>query len=90
MLMPQIVRALFTPAELAHKRDLPSRICRWHDVSLPERGTISILDARNVEDSAVIQVQDELKFQSADVIFFLEDEQTARKLESQRSGRSLT
>jgi uncharacterized protein (DUF697 family) len=81
MPMPQIVRALFTLAEFTHRRDLPSRICRWHDVSLPERGTISILDARNVEDSAVIQVQDELKFQSADVIFFLEGEQTARALE---------
>ena len=81
MLMPQIVRALFTPAELAHKRDLPSRICRWHDVSLPERGTISILDARGIEDSAAVQVQDELKFQSADVIFLLDDEQTAREPE---------
>jgi uncharacterized protein (DUF697 family) len=81
MPMPQIIRALFAPTEFTHKRDLPSRICRWHDVSLPERGTISILDARGVEDSAAAQVQDELKFQSADVIFFLEDEQTARELE---------
>lgn len=79
--MPQIVRALFAPAEFTHKRDLPFRICRWHDVSLPERGTISILDARGANDSAAIQVQGELKFQSADVIFFFEDEQTARELE---------
>ncbi len=79
--MPQVVHALFASAEFSHNRDLPSRIFRWHDVSLPQRGTISILDARGVEDSAAVRVQDELKFQSADVIFFLEDEQTARELE---------
>ena len=79
--MPQIIRALFAPIEFPKKRNVPARICRWHDVSLPERGTISILDARGIEDSAAVQVQDELKFQSADVIFFLEDEQTAHELE---------
>jgi uncharacterized protein (DUF697 family) len=81
MPMPQIIRALFAPIEFPKKRNVPARICRWHDVSLPERGTISILDARGIEDSAAVQVQDELKFQSADVIFFLEDEQTAHELE---------
>ena len=79
--MPQIIRALFAPIEFPQKRNVPARICRWHDVSLPERGTISILDARGIKDSAAVQVQDELKFQSADVIFFLEDEQTAHDLE---------
>jgi uncharacterized protein len=81
MPMPQIIRALFAPIEFPKKRNLPARICRWHDVSLPERGTISILDARGIDDSAAVQVQDELKFQSADVIFFLEDEQTAHELD---------
>jgi uncharacterized protein (DUF697 family) len=81
MPMPQIIRALFAPIEFPKKRNVPARICRWHDVSLPERGTISILDARGIEDSAAVQVQDELKFRSADVIFFLEDEQTAHELE---------
>lgn len=81
MPMPQIMRALFAPIEFPKKSNVPARIFRWHDVSLPQRGTISILDARGVEDSAAVQVQDELKFQSADVIFFLEDEQTARELE---------
>ncbi len=79
--MRQIIRSLFVPAELPQKRNVPARICRWHDVSLPERGTISILDARGIEDSTAVQVQDELKFQSADVIFFLKDEQTAHELE---------
>jgi uncharacterized protein len=81
MPMPQIIRALFAPIEFPKKRNVPARICRWHDVILPERGTISILDARGIEDSAAVQVEDELKFQSADVIFFLEDEQTASEQE---------
>src|SRR5260370_33193514 len=81
MPMPQIVCALFASIEFPKKRNVPTRICRWHDVSLPERGTISILDARGIEDSAAVQVQGELKFQSADVIFFLEDEQAAHELE---------
>src|SRR5260370_10308421 len=81
MPMPQIVCALFASIEFPKKRNVRARICRWHDVSLPERGTISILDARGIDDSAAVQVQDELKFQSADVIFFLEDEQTAYELE---------
>ena len=79
--MPQIIRALFAPIEFPKKRNVPARICRWHDVSLPERGTISILDGRGIEDSAAVQVRDELKFQSADVIFFLQDEQRAHELE---------
>jgi uncharacterized protein (DUF697 family) len=81
MPIPQIVCALFAPIEFPKKRNVPARICRWHDVSLPERGTISILDALGIEDSAAVQVQDELKFQSADIIFFLEDEQMAHELE---------
>src|SRR4029077_4750387 len=81
MPMPQIVRALFAAIEFPKKRNVPSQICRWHDVSLPERGTISILDARGIEDSAAVQVHEELKFQYADVIFLLEGEQTAHELE---------
>src|SRR5256884_9996089 len=47
----QIIRALFAPGDFTQTRDIPVRICRWHDVSLPERGTISILDARDADDS---------------------------------------
>lgn len=36
-------------------------------------GTISVLDARGADGSAAIQIQDELKYQPADLIFFLHD-----------------
>jgi len=88
--LTRIIHALFAPGEFTYTRDLPLRVCRWHNVSLPERGTISILDARDADDSAPIQVQDELKFQSADVIFFLEEEQTARELEKGKFDELIT
>ena len=47
----------------------------WHDVRLPDRGTICILDARCADASAAIHIQDELKYQAADMIFFLDDGQ---------------
>jgi uncharacterized protein (DUF697 family) len=88
--LTRIIHALFAPGEFTHTRDLPLRVCRWQNVSLPERGTISILDARDAGDSAPIQVQDELKFQSADVIFFLEEEQTAPELEKEKFDELIT
>ena len=86
----QIIRALFAPGDFTQTRDLPVRICRWHDVSLPERGMISLLDARDADDSAAIQIHDELKFQSADAIFFLEEEQAARELEKRKFNDLIT
>jgi len=86
----QIIRALFAPGDFTQTRDLPVRICRWHGVSLPERGMISILDARDTDDSAAIQIHDELKFQSADAIFFLEEEQAARELEKRKFNDLIT
>ena len=74
----QIIGALFAPANVTETRDAPVPICRWYDVSLLDRGTISVLDARGVDDSAFSQLQDELKYQAADIIFFLSDERTAQ------------
>jgi uncharacterized protein len=77
----QIIGALFAPADVTETRDAPVPICRWYDVCLRDRGTISVLDARGVDDSAFSQLQDELKYQAADIIFFLSDERTAQGLE---------
>jgi uncharacterized protein len=74
----QIIGALFAPADVTETRDASVPICRWYDVSLPDRGTISVLDARGVDDSAFSHLQDELKYQPADIIFFLSDERTAQ------------
>ena len=79
MPMGQIIGALFAPADVIETRDASAPpICRWYDVSLPDRGTISVLDARGADDSALGQLQDELKYQAADIIFFLSDERIAQ------------
>src|SRR5205823_2472205 len=51
----------------------PMSIFRWQEVEIGGRGTISILDARGALDSAARQIQDELKRQPADMIFFLDE-----------------
>jgi len=71
--LAQIIAALFGSGHPTGTRDVPVRTRHWHDISLPDRGTICVLDARGADDSAVIQVQDELRYQAADLIFFLHD-----------------
>ncbi len=69
----QVIAALFRSGYPTGTRDVPVRTHHWHDISLPDRGTISVLDARGADGSAAIQIQDELKYQPADLIFFLHD-----------------
>jgi uncharacterized protein (DUF697 family) len=70
-----VIAALFGVDRPTGTRDVPVRTHHWHDISLPGRGTICILDARGADASAAIQILDELKYQTADVIFFLNDSQ---------------
>lgn len=70
-----VIAALFGVDRPTGTRDVPVRTHHWHDISLPDRGTICILDARGADASAAIQIHDELKYQTADVIFFLNDSQ---------------
>src|SRR4029453_5297898 len=69
----QVIAALFGSGHPTGTRDVPVRTQHWHDISLPDRGTISVLDVRAADGSAAIQIQDELKYQPADLIFFLHD-----------------
>jgi uncharacterized protein len=68
----KIVAAMFPdfaptdPGGNAHRKD------RWRDYTREDRGTISILDARETESADLIG--DELEFSPADIIFFVEDE----------------
>jgi uncharacterized protein (DUF697 family) len=77
----EIIGALFTAANSIQTRGILFSIHRWHDFVLPERGTISVLDARGADDSAAIQVQDELQRQAADIIFFIDDGQISQRPE---------
>jgi len=46
---------------------------RWTEWTIPGRGTVSILDARGAGDSARTQIQEDLRREPADMIFFFDD-----------------
>jgi uncharacterized protein len=79
----QVIAALFGSGYPTGARDVPVRTRHWHDISLPDRGTICILDARGADASTAIQIHDELKFQAADVVFFLNEGQIGGGAETQ-------
>ena len=76
----KIISALFGSAEFA-VLNAAGPLCRWFEVGFPERGKISFIDVRGVDDSAAIHVRDELKYRPADIIFFIRDERIAQELE---------
>ena len=82
----KIISALFGSAEF---RNAVAPLCHWFDVDFPERGKISVIDIRGVDDSAAIRVRDELKYRPADIIFFIRDERLTQDLE-QRELADLT
>jgi uncharacterized protein len=76
----KIISALFGSAEfLAPNAAAP--LYRWFEVGFPERGKISIIDVRGVDESAAVHVRDELKYRGADIIFFIRDERIAPEIE---------
>jgi uncharacterized protein len=81
--LKQLIGALFASDHPTGTRDVPVRTRHWHDISLPDRGTICILDARSADASAAIHIQDELKYQAADIIFFLDDGEVGAGREKQ-------
>jgi len=70
---PELVKILFGLSEDRQMPSPPMSIFRWQEVEIGGRGTISILDARGALDSTARQIQDELKRQPADIVFFLDD-----------------
>jgi uncharacterized protein len=76
----KIISALFGSAEFVAS-NAAAPLCRWFEVGFPERGKISIIDVRGVDDSAPTHVRDELKYRAADIIFFIRDERIAQELE---------
>jgi uncharacterized protein (DUF697 family) len=51
---------------------------RWQEVTLPDRGTLSILDAREAPSSEAANIADELRRQPADGVIFIDDGESAR------------
>ena len=79
----KIISALFGSAEFA-RPNAAAPLCRWFEVGFPERGKISIIDVRGVDDSTAVHVRDELKYRAADIIFFIRDERMAHELEKRK------
>jgi uncharacterized protein (DUF697 family) len=75
----KIISALFGSAEFLAPATAP--LCRWFDIGFPERGQISVVDIRGVDESAAVHVRDELKYRPADIIFFIRDNRLAPELE---------
>ncbi len=75
----KIVSALFGSTEFLAPATVP--LCRWFDIGFPERGKITVIDIRGVDESAAIHVRDELKYRAADIIFFIRDNQLPPELE---------
>src|SRR3954471_7247252 len=55
-----------------------SEIYSWTELILPDRGSVFYLDARGADAANAEVVQEELKRQTADVVLFVDDCQTAR------------
>jgi uncharacterized protein (DUF697 family) len=75
MPLRQVIAALFDSNYPTETWGVSLRTGHWHYISLPDRGTICVLDARGADASAAIQIQDEIKYQAADIIFVLDDGQ---------------
>jgi uncharacterized protein len=75
----KIISTLFGSAEFVANAAAP--LCRWFEVGFPERGKISVIDVRGVDNSAATHVRDELKYRAVDIIFFIRDERLAQELE---------
>jgi uncharacterized protein (DUF697 family) len=76
----RIIDTLFTPGAPEQMNVALMPVHRWVDWNVSGHGTISILDAREVDDSAAAQVEEDLKRQPPDIVFlFDEGESSAEK-----------
>jgi uncharacterized protein (DUF697 family) len=71
--MPEIIDLLFAPDSHEGMNVTLTPVHRWTEWTIAGQGTVSILDARDADDSVQTQIQEELKRASADVIFFFDD-----------------
>ena len=71
--MPEIIDVLFAPDSHEGMNVTLTPVHRWTEWTIPGHGTVSILDARDAGNSAQTQIQDELRREPADIVFFFDD-----------------
>jgi uncharacterized protein (DUF697 family) len=71
--MPEIIDLLFAPDSHEGMNVTLTPVHRWTEWTIPGRGTISILDARDAGNSAQAQIQEDLRREPADIILFCDD-----------------
>src|SRR5215831_12617853 len=71
--MPEIIDMLFAPESHEGMNVTLTPVHRWTEWTIPGRGTVSILDARDAGNSAEAQIQEDLRREPADVAFFFDD-----------------
>ena len=70
--MQQIIDLLFVPVAEERANTL-TPVHRWTDWTIPGHGTISVLDARDSGNSVDAHIEEELRREPADIIFFFDD-----------------
>jgi uncharacterized protein len=71
--LQKIIDLLFTPEGDERVNVTLTPVHRWTDWTIPGRGTISVLDARDADNSVEVQIEDELKREPADMTLFFDD-----------------
>jgi uncharacterized protein len=71
--MPEIIDLLFAPDSHEGMNVTLTPVHRWTEWTIPGHGTVSILDARDAGYSAQTQIQEDLRREPADVVFFFDD-----------------
>jgi uncharacterized protein (DUF697 family) len=73
MPMPEIIDLLFAPDSHDGMNVTLTPVHRWTEWTIPGRGIVSILDAREADNAAEAQIQEDLRREPADVVFFFDD-----------------
>ena len=71
--MPEIIDVLFAPDSHEGMNVTLTPVHRWIEWTIPGRGTVSILDARDADSSSQGQINEDLVREPADVVFFFDD-----------------
>ena len=71
--MPEIIDMLFAPDSHQDMNVTLTPVHRWTEWTIPGHGTVSILDARDAGNSAETQIQEDLRREPADIVFFFDD-----------------